>query len=248
MINKDIRNSFAHGNFEISYDIYSKKLYFVLKPQRRDFVTDIPIVISKGALFKANRKHVVEQRAPHETLTKTQIEQSILRDFGKTFKSFILPVQMLKLAEYYLEKPEKYAKPLVLSQKEYAFIQYLLSIAKITYEQDDYYNIFGKDSTIFEKMAIVRNAVAHDTFDFEDNISGVNHADRQRSFNESLQKSAGLLAVANAQKDLMIRQINNGNYSHDAIQSLAAVLDECFDFVFSNRGLDDNVGEDNYSI
>ena len=27
---QDIRNCFAHGNFKISYDIYSKKLHFVL--------------------------------------------------------------------------------------------------------------------------------------------------------------------------------------------------------------------------
>ena len=54
MIVRDIRNSFAHGNFEISYDIYSKRLYFVLMPRRKDFVSSLPIVVSRNALKKAN--------------------------------------------------------------------------------------------------------------------------------------------------------------------------------------------------
>ena len=55
MIKVDIRNCFAHGNFEINYDIYTQKMNFVLHPMRRDLVSNEPIVIDKNSIMKANK-------------------------------------------------------------------------------------------------------------------------------------------------------------------------------------------------
>lgn len=234
MINKDIRNSFAHGNFEVSYDIYSKKLYYVLKPRRKDFVVDKPIIISKNALFKVNREYVSGYGTRFYSLNKAEIERHMVQNFNEKLKDFILPVEMLKLSEYYLEKPERFAKPYKPREISYSYIQFILSIARITYEQDDYYNLFGKDSKIFSKIALMRNATAHNSFKFDKNVSAVSFDDRKVGMDEELGKVVSRLIVANIQKDMIMENIKKGEKNEDTIKGLAELLDKCYDTIFSN--------------
>lgn len=244
MILKDIRNSFAHGNFEISYDIYTKKLNFILKPRRKDFITDTPIIISKNALFKANRRFVANSGTPFFNLSKEETEQRIVNRFGENLKKLILPAKMLKLSEHYLENPEKFAKPLELNSIDYGFIQYLLSATRITYEQDDYYKIFGKNSNIFSKIAFIRNSIAHDSFVFDNNISTISYTDRTETLDESLNKTTSSLVLANIQKDLIMERLKKGNTSEESIKSLAEVLDNIFNAITTNLDSPDFINED----
>ena len=236
MVEKDIRNAFAHGNFEISYDIYTKKLYYVLQPRRKDFVVEKPIVISKKALFDANRKYVANVGMGFAGLGRAGAEQKFVSDFGNAYKNLLLPVTMLKLSEHYLEKPKKNERPLVLRENQFLSIQYVLNIAKITYEQDDYYKIFGKNSKIFEKIAYLRNAIAHNGYMFTNNGARVCYQDRADNREETVRKTLAYLALANTQKELVMGQIKRGVSSQETINGFANKLNECFDEILA--GLD----------
>lgn len=234
MILRDIRNSFAHGNFEISYDIYSKRLHFVLMPRRKDYVTDTPIVISKNALKKANGEFLAKEAMKYTFMSREQANAKIAGNFGGVLKTMILPSQMLQFSDSYLEKNSR-VKQTPMNDNRFLFIQYILYATQLTYEQDDYYRIFGKDSKVFGKIALVRNAIAHDSFAFLDGAKKVNYDDRTVSLNESLAKSVSSLAIAQDQKNAVIYCMNK-EHKPESLESLVKLLEYCFDTLFSGEG------------
>lgn len=235
MIVRDIRNSFAHGNFEISYDIYSKRLYFVLMPRRKDFVSSLPIVISRNALKKANMEFLAKEARKYTFMSREQANAKIAGDFGGVLKTMILPTQMIQFSDNYLDKKKTTTKQPPMNVNRYLFIQYILHVTQLTYEQDDYYRIFGKDSKIFGKIALVRNAIAHDSFAFLDDAKKVNYDDRTVSLNESLAKSVSSLVIAQEQKNAVLYCMGK-DHKPESLEHLVKLLEYCFDKLFSGEG------------
>lgn len=234
LIIKDIRNSFAHGNFEISYDIYTKKLYFVLHPQRKDFICQEPIIISKNSLLKANKKFVNQLGSKYLFFNDKMLQNEINNNLNNSLKKFMWPTQMLKLSEYYLESNKAPTKAQVLfDEKLYYLIDYALLSTKITYEQDDYYNIFGKNSNIFDTISLVRNSLAHDNYEFLNNAKQVNYQDKNRSITETIGESAIKLLIVDSQKQIL-KNITN-DYSIESVSHLADKFKDIFDFFFGGR-------------
>ncbi len=232
LILKDIRNSFAHGNFEISYDIYTKRLYYILQPKRKDFVVDIPIIISKDALFKANRLHVGRLGTKFSLLTRDQIDNKLKTEFGGQLKELILPVDMLKLAENYIDRKVKHAERYKPHTSRYLAIYYPLLVSQMTYEQDDYYNLFNKNSNIFSKIAHIRNAVSHNGFEFDNTTLAINHTDREETLTDPLEKSVRLLKLVRDQKNL-IRWLQQTHHAEEDItQQMIEVSKNFFDSIF----------------
>ena len=111
-------------------------------------------------------------------MSREQANAKIAGDFGGVLKTMILPSQMMQFSDNYLDKKKTTTKQAPMNVNRYLFIQYILHVTQLTYEQDDYYRIFGKDSKIFGKIALVRNAIAHDSFAFLDDAKKVNYDDR----------------------------------------------------------------------
>ena len=235
LILKDIRNSFAHGNFEISYDIYSKKLYYVLWPKRKDFVVNKPIIISKDALFAANRKHVGQLGLRYMFLKPDQIKQKASTEFGTELKQFVLPVDMLKLAENYIDGKQKHFEKYCPPDNRYLPLYYPLLVSQITYEQDDYYNMFNKDSHIFEKIAHIRNAISHDGFSFDNQTFDVTHIDRESSITDPLEKSVRMLKLVRDHKNL-VNYTKQLNFTESGTNHLVAGIKSFFDSLFVDGG------------
>lgn len=231
MIITDIRNSLAHGNFEISYDKYSKKMNYVLMPRRKDFIINEPIVISKQALLEANKKFVESISTSIVSFKFKDEDSKKVLNRSESMKKLVLPVEMLKLSEHYLNNKRNLRQKLSIDEKKYSLIHYILMVAKITYEQDDYYNIFGKDSKMFEKIAFIRNSIAHDSYSFANLTEKVSYDDRDKNFIEKVQESFVSLKVANDQKTL-IKGMLDKDYSKESVQSLVDKLKMFFDMMF----------------
>ena len=230
MIIKDIRNCFAHGNFEISFDKYTKKVNYVLKPRRKDFVVDKPIVISKQALLDVNKKHI--EKIASKIISFDFNDNNKPLNLSESMKKLILPTELLKMSEYYLNNNRKKSRQkLEIDKKKYSLIHYILMVTKITYEQDDYYNIFGKDSKMFEKIAHIRNSIAHDGYSFANLVEDISYDDRDKNLYETVQKSLVSLKIANDQKSLIMRMLNNG-YSEESVSSLTYKLEKFFEVMF----------------
>ena len=228
---KDIRNCFAHGNFEISYDIYTKRLYFVLKPRRKDFVVDKPIIISKEALTKINHGVLHSMGKSLAKLTKQELLNSVEKDIDLLMKEFLLPTTMMNLADRYLDKDQYKKKNLEIKDQHYYLIQYALLVTKIVYEQDDYYNIFGRDSDIFKRIALIRNAIAHDNFEFANIVKQIEYKDRDKYLNETLKKTTSSLIMADYQKETIIKAKADGIPEEELnklIEDLKSYFDELF--------------------
>lgn len=236
MIARDIRNSFAHGNFDISYDIYTKKLYYVLHPQRKDFKTDEPIVISKTSLLNANKRFIQEKGEHYSMLPSIMLKKEVTTNLSNTLKGFILPTQMLKLSDYYLGKAQSKGN-VKFDYKIYPLIQYALSATKITYEQDDYYNIFGHKSNIFNTISLIRNSIAHDTFEFTDNAFQISYTDKDRTLSEPLMDSATKLYIIDSQKEVIKRL--QSKYSPESVGKLSEKFKEIYNFFFIENNIKD---------
>ena len=233
-IKKDIRNCFAHGNFGISYDTNTKRLFYVLHPQRKDFVCHEPIIISKNSLLSANKKFLNKLGKRFMFYSDEMLQNLLNRNFNKTLKSFMLPTQMLKLSDYYLGgKKAPYKSQVLYDEKLYYLIDYVLLSTKITYEQDDYYNIFGKNSNIFDTISLIRNSLAHDNYEFVDLAHKVNYVDKDRSLSETVGESAIKLLIVDTQKQI-INNLKN-KHSADSINDLAERFTEIFDFFFGGK-------------
>jgi len=256
LIIKDIRNSFAHGQFDISYDVYTRKLYFVLRPNRKDFITPEPIVISKTSLIKANEKFLKEMAYKHRFNMNNMIYGMVDDRLNRSLKELILPTQMLKLAKHYLENNSVPKQDVLYDPKLYHLIQYTLLSASITYEQDDYYKIFGKSSNIFDTISLIRNTLAHDRYEFLDVARKVNYEDQNKSLSETIAESTTKLLIASSQKQAICAlQEKNPETSLDDI---AKDFTDIFDFFFGGyftfeelaeayRNIDDNNDNDDES-
>lgn len=235
MIKVDIRNSFAHGNFEINYDIYTGKMNFVLHPLRRDLITNEPIIIDKNSVLKANQAFLAKKGEEYQfkmIFSETMFNDAVSAGLSKTLKGFILPVQMQKMADYYLGKKPLMKSQVLIDEKMYYLIQYVLASAKITYEQQDYYDIFGKDSNVFGAISLIRNSLAHDNMEFVNNATGASYVDKHVSKTESIAESATKLLIADSQKEIIKTMQKDGKHSEQAIDGLKDELKKMFDFFF----------------
>lgn len=242
---KDIRNSFEHGNFEISYDTETKELYYVLKPRRKGLEGEYPIIISKEALFNANHQALREMAEKFDSLTQTEKNSQITTEFGAHYRKYVLPIQMLKLAENYLVNGVRYSERYKPNSNGYLAIYYPLLVSQMTYEQDEYYNLFNKDSNIFAKIAFIRNAVAHNGFKFDDKLSNIEHTDREIKDTDSLKKSVRLLKLARDHKNLVKWMQQRGMSNTSIVQYMIESIKKFFDSIFIYGGYEEDVNGDN---
>lgn len=228
---KDIRNSFAHGNFNIAYDKTKKDLYFVLYPQRFD--VDTPIVISAHAIKDAIMEPICEKSLSLMALSEKEIYNRIDNDMTDLLKTIMLPMQMISIADYYLESNRLFNKHFSIPEKRYLSVKHILLVSQITYEQDDYYHIFGTDSDLFKKIALIRNSIAHDSFLFEDFGNNIDYKDKNKGLNETLINSVIALTLADGFKELIKSQEGKG-HSDRAINELKNKLLQSFECYFAN--------------
>lgn len=236
IILREIRNSFAHGNFTISYDGVKNELYFLLNPKRVDHNINTPIIISAESI----KNIIMESNFGYLFSDNNSMESKINNDLTSLIKKSLIPTQMLKIYDYYLERN---SFPLSISQKKYLLIQHVLLSAQIVYEQDDYYNIFGKDSNIFEIISLVRNSVIHNFFIFEDGAKAINYTDRNRVLDEQLNKNVAYLAAATELKNIILLQ-SNKNYSKEAVLELKDKLTEVLQLYFDDMNQIDIINTD----
>lgn len=223
---REIRNSFAHGNFTISYDKAKNELYFLLNPKHAKHGIDTPIIISADSI----KDVIMDSCFGYLFSDDNSMESKINNDLSNLIKKSLIPTQMLKIYDYYLGKS---LLPLKISPKRYLLIQHALLAAQITYEQDDYYNIFGKDSNIFEVISLIRNSVVHNFFVFEEYGKNVTYTDRNRVLNEHLNDNVTYLASAIELKNIILSASNN-NHSKEAILELKEKLTEVLQLYFNN--------------
>ena len=165
-------------------------------------------------------------------LSESMINNAVTTNLSKTLKEFILPTQMQKLTDYYIGKRHLTKSQVLFDENIYYMVQYILSSAKITYEQQDYYDIFGKDSNVFGAIALIRNSLAHDSLEFVDNANGVSYVDKHISKTESVAESASKLLIADSHKQLIKTLLAEGKHSEDSINRFKDKLKEIFDFFF----------------
>lgn len=240
LILKDIRNSFAHGNFEIDYDVYSKRLNFVLKPVRKDFVVDKPIIISKEALMDINRKQLSRKAGPYARMSPEQLMGKVKSSYGQQLKDFLLMSDMLRLAENYLNTKLKHYERFKPSKGKYLFDYYPLLVSQITYEQNDYYNLFNRDSNVFKQIAYIRNSMVHGGYDvsivFDQKTEPtISHQNRDDVETESLSKIIIMLRIIR-EKKWIIDFIRNERGTDKYTQSLVDELKKVFDNLFVYNG------------
>jgi hypothetical protein len=232
MILRDMRNAFAHGNFKISYSPYTKKLYFVLIPRRHDFDIAEPIVISKNSLKKALGKTISDTALKYAMRSPSALMDTVKTSLNTPLQTLMLPSQLLQVAEHYLDN-NRTGQKLTINEKRFLLIQYAMLITQATYEQDDYYHIFGKNSNIFKKIALVRNANAHESLFFGELAKMITYVDRNKTLEESLQKSVASLLIACTLKESILSLMAT-HENRDAIAHLKDKLTDAFDFLFTD--------------
>ena len=213
---RDIRNCFAHGNFTINYNSVKDDVYFILHPKRKDFNIDIPLIISKNSIQDA-----IMQSSLNFLSSNSENLDPVPNNLNNLLQMLLIPSQLLKIADYYFDTPS--SNPFPINPKRHLLIQHILLIAQITYEQDEYYNIFGKSSNIFEKISLVRNSMAHNCFMFTEQAKIINYTDKQRILNETIIKSVSFLSSAQELKNTIKTAISK-NHSQESIQLLKSQL------------------------
>ena len=207
-----------------------KKLYFVLQPQRKDFVTDEPIIISKKEIISAIKKFVYEKGRKYSYFPSELLDGEVTHHLDRALKGFMLPMQMLNLSLFYLDNSVKRKTDIMFEEKMYHLIQYSLLASKITYDQNDYYKIFGRSSNVFDTISLVRNSLAHDNIQFVDNAQNVSYVDRDRTLSESVGLSASKLLIVDMQKQMLMNL--NGKTKPENVEDLTTRCKEIFDFFF----------------
>lgn len=183
---RDIRNCFAHGNFEIRYKESVFDAEFVLNPTQSKIVSDEKIYISFKMVYTCLAKLLQEKS---QTIMKQEIFKSvekIVKDKkegkpvdeelnrkiekeskGDMMKDIILPVNLLNLVRFYAG--QSFDKKILNELKQGVTSAYMANIflaTELTYNQSEYHRIFGKDSSVFKAVSLIRNSLAHNNTEF----------------------------------------------------------------------------------
>jgi hypothetical protein len=240
MIVKDIRNCFAHGNFGINYDDSNNQLYFVLSPQRKGLNINTPIIISANSI----QDSIIKFGLDYLMSDNNNFEFNTTDNLSNLLKMILIPSQMLKIGDYYSN--ENSESLFLIDPKRHILIQHIMLVAQITYEQDDYYNIFGKDSIVFEKISLIRNSIAHNCYLFANLTKSIHYIDRNRELIESLNSNVVYLDTINELKN-SIMSISNKNHSSHSINELKSRLTEFLNLYFDNLNKIINLDSENFS-
>ena len=231
---RDIRNCFAHGAFGISFSHNYGRLFFVLYPTKSEIVSGAPIVISADKVAKQIKEYVGKNSVLYSAIVNSPIKIGNVLD--KSLKEMMLPIQMLKLYEHYTDKFKMPKEKTLYSKDIYTYIEYVLLSAKITYEQDEYYNLFGRDSSVFETISLIRNSLAHDTAKYENMAKDLSFKDKHTQTTESIESATAKLLILDSQKQVFENVIKNGNdIDADDAAAIKQAFVKVYDFLFSGE-------------
>lgn len=222
----DIRNSFAHGDFKISYE--DETLFFILSSQRFNIST--PIVISSTSLKDLILRPILNIGLQLKLVDENEVENIIHNNLTIFLKEMIFPAQMLQCFDYYIKKGT--AKP-DIDDSKYLMIKYVLLVTQLTYEQDDFYHIFGADSNLFKKLALIRNSIAHDSYFFLHITRHISYVDKDKTIDENLYESVAALEIMDSIKEA-IKSATSKGFEPEIIELMKESLIKKFENYFSN--------------
>ena len=121
-------------------------------------------------LFNVNRKELRRKATPYALMTPGQLMNNVRTSHGEQVKNFLLMSDMLRFSENYLNTKLKHYKKFKPAEKSYTVDYYALLISQLTYEQNDYYNLFNEDSNVFKQIAYMRNVMVHGGYELADDF------------------------------------------------------------------------------
>lgn len=230
LIINDVRNSFAHGNFGIRFDIKTGNFQFVLTPARKDIKTDKPIIIDSETVLESFRKILIVMKEVNPIKDLKEFLGYSYNDF--VIRGTIIPEQLVYLANYYLNH-KKSKKDAIKYINSFHYINYALLVAKIAYEQDEYYKIFGKDSDIFKTISLVRNSVMHENIILATEISKIAYFDGNRKLIDSVSATGVRLLALDYGKQLI--KENEGKVSQDELKNAIDNFKQQYNQIFDGK-------------
>lgn len=234
IIMKEIRNCFAHGNFGISFIKGTKKLFFVLTPDKFETVSNNPIVVSAENVSRILHTFVADNSFRYERSLNYVLNRLDLK-LDDALKELMLPLQMLKIADYYEDNCKVRKSDVLYSDKIYTYLQYVLLSTKITYEQDDYYRTFGPDSDVFRTICLVRNALSHDGMNYENMAKELSFTDRNRNEKYNLPIMASKLLIFDNQKRVLKKNMQEPDMTPEMIEKMKESFEHVNDILFNSN-------------
>lgn len=159
-IKEEIKNSFAHGNFEVG-DSTSGERFFVLSPKRSPYKSEYKIYVPFQNVCALVLNYINEQIK--------HVDQE------KYFQNIDVPTTLLNLFTYYSsngntnqEKIDDHKFKSNLKALEIALL-----CADFTWNEDTYYDDYGKNSEIFKMISLLRNSMRHETFSISSNAKTI---------------------------------------------------------------------------
>ena len=143
-----------------------------------------------------------------------------------------------------MDTKKKYYEKYKPTEPRYIPLYYPLLVSQMTYEQDDYYNMFNKDSNIFAKIAHIRNSIAHDGFQFDNKTFDITHTDRDVESTDPLLKSVRMLKMVRDHKNLV--HLMKETYGLSSDEHLINGIKQFFDSLFVEGGYEDEIYESDY--
>ena len=223
---KDIRNCFAHGSFGIGFVKKTDRLYFVLNTEKSEIQSEHPIIISASTVYRVIRTYLKER-----SLT----ELAFLRErpgIGKhharmdSLPEIVMPANLMGLVDHYMGDEQPIVDSLKEDERLYELLQYITLATKVTYEQTEYYNLFGTDTSMFKALSLVRNSISHKKTKYSfDNGLNLTHQDKKGTTTGCVLEVATRLGMIDNFKRLA-KLI--ADYNHEKIDEVKDhVIEEC---------------------
>lgn len=187
---RDVRNCFLHGNFDIRCKNSVFDGEFVLYPTQSEIVSKKKIIVSfedvfnkLGLYMQAKALELAKEEQLNfikrivEKKDKDENDKQAMREFqkqtqGRMMKEIIIPTTFMALTRFYADQANQDDENILKGFKnDSLYIENALLAAMLTYNQNDYYNTFGKESNIFKAVTLVRNSLAHNWMEFSNDGS-----------------------------------------------------------------------------
>lgn len=262
---QDVRNCFSHGLFEILPGSNVANSSFILMPNQSKIYGDGKILVSFGAVHDAmgemHQKLAFEHLHSHgvdmgllkianavgltsSVLPKNKVVGSLSKEEQVGLISKIsIPAYLLELSDYYAFGSSRLKNGSV-PNVAYDFLENIFLSAMFSYNQNDFYQIFGAKTEVFDGVSLIRNSIIHhnttltdfSTQKIEDSYKG-----KSRSYEsdiESINLKMTVLEtarIAAKRCNLNIELPSNFIESNATIDELLGILDSM------NKAIDDAV-------
>lgn len=238
----ETRNCLAHGSFEISFNVHTQKILFILRSKKVERSDASPIVINAKDVLRETTNYFYDiikkcEFAGGEEKFKLQNKIYEMAFLLYAYSKYTDNPNENKMFNNIIGGDKRLVQALS-DKRMWATAQYMFYMSMLSYSQDNYYQRFkdkGEEPNdeIFDTISLIRNSFIHENTVFEKDTDKVYLRDKNNSAEEEFANIIVKIKLTRDFKNLLDNM--SDKHSETAIKGLTSALKDIYTIFFNEE-------------